>query len=83
MFSLLCAGAALKLDQALLTFHNQLTEDVQVFYTSDYCYKVKNCTVSLIPPCCLSWFVYILTYAQVTNIDVLIGENVLEQTSAE
>ncbi|XP_039995830.1 heparan-alpha-glucosaminide N-acetyltransferase isoform X2 [Xiphias gladius] len=28
-----------KMDQALLTFHNQLTEEVQVFYTSDYCYK--------------------------------------------
>ncbi|XP_035519623.1 heparan-alpha-glucosaminide N-acetyltransferase [Morone saxatilis] len=30
---------ALKMDQALLTFHNQLKEEVQVFYTSDYCYK--------------------------------------------
>ncbi|XP_028279349.1 heparan-alpha-glucosaminide N-acetyltransferase [Parambassis ranga] len=29
----------LKMDQALLTFHNQLSEGVQVFYTSDYCYK--------------------------------------------
>ncbi|CAG6017829.1 unnamed protein product [Menidia menidia] len=32
-------GPTLKMDQALLTFHNQLTEEVQVFYTSDYCYK--------------------------------------------
>ncbi|XP_023281495.1 heparan-alpha-glucosaminide N-acetyltransferase-like isoform X1 [Seriola lalandi dorsalis] len=33
-------GPRLKLDQALLTFHNQLTEEeVQVLYTSDYCYK--------------------------------------------
>ncbi|XP_056291678.1 heparan-alpha-glucosaminide N-acetyltransferase isoform X2 [Pseudoliparis swirei] len=29
----------LKMDQALLTFHNQLTEELQVLYTSDYCYK--------------------------------------------
>nr|XP_040033706.1 heparan-alpha-glucosaminide N-acetyltransferase [Gasterosteus aculeatus aculeatus] len=29
----------LRLNQALLTFHNQLTEEVQVSYTSDYCYK--------------------------------------------
>uniref|UniRef100_A0A3Q2CG49 Uncharacterized protein n=1 Tax=Cyprinodon variegatus TaxID=28743 RepID=A0A3Q2CG49_CYPVA len=27
------------MDQALLAFHNQLTERVWVFYTSDYCYK--------------------------------------------
>ncbi|KAA8577664.1 hypothetical protein FQN60_003418 [Etheostoma spectabile] len=27
------------MDQALLTFHNQLTEEMQVFYTSDSCYK--------------------------------------------
>uniref|UniRef100_A0A3B4YUX2 Uncharacterized protein n=1 Tax=Stegastes partitus TaxID=144197 RepID=A0A3B4YUX2_9TELE len=27
------------MDQALLKFVNQLTEEVQVFYTSDYCYK--------------------------------------------
>ncbi|KAF1375991.1 hypothetical protein PFLUV_G00225930 [Perca fluviatilis] len=33
------SGPALKMDQALLTFHNQLTEEVQVFYTSDSCYK--------------------------------------------
>ncbi|XP_059215070.1 heparan-alpha-glucosaminide N-acetyltransferase [Centropristis striata] len=33
------SGPTLKMDQALLTFHNQLTEEVQVFYTSDYCYK--------------------------------------------
>ncbi|XP_068424672.1 heparan-alpha-glucosaminide N-acetyltransferase [Clinocottus analis] len=33
------SGPTLKMDQALLTLHNQLTEDVQVFYTSDYCYK--------------------------------------------
>ncbi|XP_008299248.1 heparan-alpha-glucosaminide N-acetyltransferase [Stegastes partitus] len=32
-------GPALKMDQALLKFVNQLTEEVQVFYTSDYCYK--------------------------------------------
>ncbi|XP_023132897.1 heparan-alpha-glucosaminide N-acetyltransferase isoform X2 [Amphiprion ocellaris] len=32
-------GSSLKMDQALLTFYNQLTEEVQVFYTSDYCYK--------------------------------------------
>ncbi|XP_020565465.1 heparan-alpha-glucosaminide N-acetyltransferase isoform X4 [Oryzias latipes] len=30
---------ALKINQALLTFHNQLTEEVQVSFTSDYCYK--------------------------------------------
>lgn len=36
------AGPALKLDQARLTFHNQLTEEVHVFYTPDFCYKVKN-----------------------------------------
>ncbi|XP_031140076.1 heparan-alpha-glucosaminide N-acetyltransferase isoform X2 [Sander lucioperca] len=33
------SGPTLKMDQALLTFHNQLTEEVQVFYTSDSCYK--------------------------------------------
>ncbi|KAM3863205.1 heparan-alpha-glucosaminide N-acetyltransferase [Diretmus argenteus] len=27
------------MDQALLTFHNQLPERVDVFYTSDYCHK--------------------------------------------
>ncbi|KAM8859246.1 heparan-alpha-glucosaminide N-acetyltransferase isoform 2-T2 [Spinachia spinachia] len=31
--------ATLRLDQALLTFHNQLTEEVEVLYTSDYCYQ--------------------------------------------
>ncbi|XP_038816063.1 heparan-alpha-glucosaminide N-acetyltransferase [Salvelinus namaycush] len=30
---------ALKLDQACLTFHNQLPTGVDVLYTSDYCYK--------------------------------------------
>lgn len=30
---------ALKMDQALLTFENQLPEEVHVYYTSDYCYK--------------------------------------------
>lgn len=30
------------MDQALLIFHNQLTEEVHASYTSDYCYKVKN-----------------------------------------
>lgn len=30
------------MDQALLTFHNQLNEEVQVFYTTDFCYKVKR-----------------------------------------
>ncbi|KAL0964236.1 hypothetical protein UPYG_G00321180 [Umbra pygmaea] len=29
----------LKMDQALLTIHNQLPTGVEVFYTSDYCYK--------------------------------------------
>ncbi|TNM99731.1 hypothetical protein fugu_012764 [Takifugu bimaculatus] len=29
----------LRVDQALLTIQNQLTQNVQVFYTSDYCYK--------------------------------------------
>ncbi|KAM9804059.1 heparan-alpha-glucosaminide N-acetyltransferase [Neosynchiropus ocellatus] len=33
------AGATLKVDQALITFNNQLPEDVEVFFTSDYCYK--------------------------------------------
>ncbi|XP_032365837.1 heparan-alpha-glucosaminide N-acetyltransferase isoform X1 [Etheostoma spectabile] len=33
------SGPTLKMDQALLTFHNQLTEEMQVFYTSDSCYK--------------------------------------------
>ncbi|XP_068182833.1 heparan-alpha-glucosaminide N-acetyltransferase [Antennarius striatus] len=33
------ASPALKLDQALLTFENKLMDEVQVFYTSDYCYK--------------------------------------------
>ncbi|XP_034464267.1 heparan-alpha-glucosaminide N-acetyltransferase [Hippoglossus hippoglossus] len=33
------SGPSLRMDQALLTFHNQLKEEVQVFYTSDYCYK--------------------------------------------
>uniref|UniRef100_A0A3B4F7R1 Heparan-alpha-glucosaminide N-acetyltransferase-like n=1 Tax=Pundamilia nyererei TaxID=303518 RepID=A0A3B4F7R1_9CICH len=28
-----------KMDQALLIFHNQLTEEVHASYTSDYCYK--------------------------------------------
>ncbi|XP_029962551.1 heparan-alpha-glucosaminide N-acetyltransferase [Salarias fasciatus] len=32
-------GVSLKMDQALLTFHNLLTEETSVFYTSDYCYK--------------------------------------------
>ncbi|XP_061644897.1 heparan-alpha-glucosaminide N-acetyltransferase isoform X7 [Phyllopteryx taeniolatus] len=29
----------LKMDQALLIFHNQLPHEVEVLYTSDYCYK--------------------------------------------
>ncbi|XP_077352550.1 heparan-alpha-glucosaminide N-acetyltransferase [Festucalex cinctus] len=29
----------LKMDQALLIFHNQLPTEVEVLYTSDYCYK--------------------------------------------
>ncbi|XP_029031579.1 heparan-alpha-glucosaminide N-acetyltransferase isoform X2 [Betta splendens] len=33
------AGPTLTTDHALLTFHNQLTEEVEVFYMSDYCYK--------------------------------------------
>lgn len=36
------AETSLKMDQALLTLHNQLTEDVRVFYRSDFCYKVKK-----------------------------------------
>ncbi|XP_037545263.1 heparan-alpha-glucosaminide N-acetyltransferase [Nematolebias whitei] len=32
-------GPALKMDQALLTFHNQLNEQLHVFYTTDFCYK--------------------------------------------
>lgn len=32
----------LRVDQALLTIQNQLTQNVQVFYTSDYFYKVNN-----------------------------------------
>ncbi|XP_076025392.1 heparan-alpha-glucosaminide N-acetyltransferase [Genypterus blacodes] len=36
----LSSEPALKMDQAFLTFHNQLLdEEVRVFYTSDYCYK--------------------------------------------
>lgn len=35
----------------MLTFHNQLTEEVQVFYTSDYCYKVRN--IYYLPNICL------------------------------
>ncbi|KAK5908162.1 hypothetical protein CgunFtcFv8_016243 [Champsocephalus gunnari] len=35
----LTSGPTLKMDQALLIFHNQLAEEVQVFYTSDHCYK--------------------------------------------
>ncbi|MEQ2163183.1 hypothetical protein GOODEAATRI_027627 [Goodea atripinnis] len=43
-------GPTLKMDQALLAFHNQLTEQVQVFYTSDYCYKcVKQPLVTVKP----------------------------------
>lgn len=30
------------MDQALLTFHNQLSQEVHVFYTSDFCYKVRR-----------------------------------------
>ncbi|CAB1425093.1 unnamed protein product [Pleuronectes platessa] len=33
------SGPSLRMDQALLTFHNQLKEEVQVFYTSDHCYE--------------------------------------------
>ncbi|XP_060943801.1 heparan-alpha-glucosaminide N-acetyltransferase [Limanda limanda] len=33
------SGPSLRMDKALLTFHNQLKEEVQVFYTSDYCHK--------------------------------------------
>ncbi|XP_061914685.1 heparan-alpha-glucosaminide N-acetyltransferase-like isoform X1 [Entelurus aequoreus] len=33
------AGPTLKMDQALLMFYNQLPHDVEVLYTSDYCYK--------------------------------------------
>ncbi|XP_061818002.1 heparan-alpha-glucosaminide N-acetyltransferase isoform X2 [Nerophis lumbriciformis] len=32
-------GHTLKMDQALLMFYNQLPHDVEVLYTSDYCYK--------------------------------------------
>ncbi|XP_054654104.1 heparan-alpha-glucosaminide N-acetyltransferase [Dunckerocampus dactyliophorus] len=33
------SGPALKMDQALLIFYNQLPQDMEVLYTSDYCYK--------------------------------------------
>ncbi|KAM7385915.1 hypothetical protein PAMP_001957 [Pampus punctatissimus] len=33
------SGHAVKMDQALLTFHNQLDHEVHIVYTSDYCYK--------------------------------------------
>lgn len=49
------AGTALRTDQALVTFHNQLTEDVQVLYTSDFCYKVKNKQKKLVFLCALFW----------------------------
>ncbi|XP_067092599.1 heparan-alpha-glucosaminide N-acetyltransferase [Osmerus mordax] len=35
-------GPFLKMDQALVTVHNMLPEGVDVFYTSDYCYKCLN-----------------------------------------
>ncbi len=64
------AGPTLKMDQAMLTLHNRLTEDMQVFYTSDYCYKVENNTVSvcLFPPSiCLSSSLCLLRYEQVSK----------------
>ncbi|XP_062376297.1 heparan-alpha-glucosaminide N-acetyltransferase [Sardina pilchardus] len=33
------AKNTLKMDEALLTVHNQLTEDITVLFVSDYCYK--------------------------------------------
>ncbi|XP_057704672.1 heparan-alpha-glucosaminide N-acetyltransferase [Corythoichthys intestinalis] len=33
------SAPTLKMDQALLIFHNQLPHEVEVLYTSDYCYK--------------------------------------------
>ncbi|KAF7669935.1 hypothetical protein LDENG_00115070 [Lucifuga dentata] len=33
------SGPALKMDQALITFHNKLPEEVEVLFISDYCYK--------------------------------------------
>ncbi|XP_075875219.1 heparan-alpha-glucosaminide N-acetyltransferase [Nelusetta ayraudi] len=43
-------GSPLKLDQALLTFHNQLAEDVHVFYTSDFCYKCVYQRLATVKP---------------------------------
>ncbi|XP_077586209.1 heparan-alpha-glucosaminide N-acetyltransferase [Stigmatopora nigra] len=33
------SAPTLKMDQALLIFHNQLSHEVEILYTSDFCYK--------------------------------------------
>lgn len=58
MLFLAFLGPDLKVDQALLTIHNQLTEDVQVFYTTDYCFKVKIAYISSL----IYLFMYLLIY---------------------
>ncbi|KAM9809083.1 heparan-alpha-glucosaminide N-acetyltransferase isoform 1-T1 [Syngnathus typhle] len=35
----MASAPTLKMDQALVIFHNQLPHEVKVLYTSDYCYK--------------------------------------------
>ncbi|KAM4590666.1 heparan-alpha-glucosaminide N-acetyltransferase [Odontesthes bonariensis] len=38
------------MDQALLTFHNHLIEEVQVFYQSDHCYKCVHQLLASVKP---------------------------------
>ncbi|XP_075339035.1 heparan-alpha-glucosaminide N-acetyltransferase [Odontesthes bonariensis] len=48
--SAVAARPPLKMDQALLTFHNHLIEEVQVFYQSDHCYKCVHQLLASVKP---------------------------------
>jgi len=50
----------LKMDEALLIFHNELPYNISVYYTSDYCYKVlKSCLIVLVVTYeCFKHFLY-------------------------
>ncbi|CAL1578381.1 unnamed protein product [Knipowitschia caucasica] len=43
-------SAALKMDQALITFQNLLTEEVHIYFTSDYCYKCVQQPLTSVKP---------------------------------
>lgn len=50
------------MDQALLTFRNELPYNISVYYTSDYCYKVFQIYFFLVTYECLKHFMYSQKY---------------------